>query len=432
MIKSFEQFINENYNEKTAVALNEEYGAPLFNEISESLMFEINESINEGRLVLDANMIEEGLFDTIGKLFKKGADKSAEKVADAEKDETIIRDFMPRHATNKNLDSTDFEQLAKDLGVSERDQKVYNKIEELCKSAEETCAKLAEKEEEMYKKISEKLTAANEAIQEFTKSCVEKIKNIVETSKNKLSDVIATVLLFAKRLFDFAKKAMEKLGQGVVLAFVLPIMFVYSLYKGAVKVCGVLVEKVKDGAKFVKETFGKVKETITNWISETLVKAKEIIKNACDAIKDGAKSAYNAIAKTYLAIVGVLGQLISDVKDSISEAYNKFVDGVKDLSDDVKDYVSEKWDAVSNWCKKTSTAFAEGVKNVWKKTKEKVMGVVGSISDAYDTLKKNANATWDEIKSWNDDRIQSDIKAKMKYAADKWGKDTVSSWVDEL
>ena len=53
MIKTFEQFINENYNEKPVLALDEEYGAPLFNEVSESLMSEIHNSINEGRLVVD-------------------------------------------------------------------------------------------------------------------------------------------------------------------------------------------------------------------------------------------------------------------------------------------------------------------------------------------------------------------------------------------
>ena len=77
MIKTFEQFINENYNEMPSYASfsNEEYGAPLFNEISESLMDEIYDSINEGKLIINANMLEEGLFDKIGDIIKKGMDK---------------------------------------------------------------------------------------------------------------------------------------------------------------------------------------------------------------------------------------------------------------------------------------------------------------------------------------------------------------------
>ena len=76
--------------------------------------------------------------------------------------------------------------------------------------------------------------------------------------------------------------------------------------------------------------------------------------------------------------------------------------------------------------------YAEGVKNVWDKMKEKVTSAVGAVKDAYQTLKDNAKDTWDDIKQWNDERQQEDIKAKMKYAADKWGKDKVSSWIDEL
>jgi gas vesicle protein len=163
-----------------------------------------------------------------------------------------------------------------------------------------------------------------------------------------------------------------------------------------------------------------------------LKQAKDTLKKASDAIESGAKSAAKGIGKAFLAIVALLGQLASDAKDKISEAYNSFADSVKDFSDDVKAYVSEKWDVVSNWCKKTSTAFADGVKNVWGKMKEKVVSAVGAVKDAYKTLKDNAKATWDEIKEWNDERQQEDMKARMKYAADKWGKDTVESWVNEL
>ena len=432
MIKTFEQFINENYNEKPILAIDEEYGAPLFNEISESLMTSIQNSINEGKLIIDANMIEEGLFDAIGGLFKKGADKAGEKVDTAKEEEEIIKDWMKELLDSSDDYSEELLFQAKELKSVVKDQKVYEKIESLCKSAEEICAKLAEKEAEAYKTISEKMTAANEAIKKFTEESIAKINEIVTESKNKVNDVIAATYIFCQRMVKFAKDALVKIGEGIVFGISLPIMFAYAIYKGALKVCNVLVEKVKDGAKVVKEIFSKLKNAIATWVSETLNKAKELLKKACDAVEDGAKKAFDAIGKTYLAIVATLGQLASDVKDAISDAYNDFVDGVKDFADEVKAYVSAKWDIVSNWCKKTATAFADGVKNVWAKAKDKVMGVVSSVKDAYKTLKDNAEATWDEIKEWNDERQQEDIKAKMKYAADKWGKDTVASWVNEL
>lgn len=431
MIKTFEQFINENYNEKPVLALDEEYGAPLFNEVSESLLSEIHNSINEGRLVLDANMIEEGLFDAIGKLFKKGAAKAGAAAASNEETAELYRSGI------KNvIDMPDEYQAVLDQAEFLRDEmksaETYRKIEELCKSAEDICANLAEKEAEMYKTISDKMKAANEAVKEFTEKAIAKIKEIIEISKNKVSDAVSAVIIFCKKMAEVAKKALEKIGEGVVIAFSLPFVFAFAVYKGALKICEMLVEKVKDGAKVVKEAFVKVKNTIVGWAADMLKKAKDTLKKACDAVKDGAIAAYKAIGKAFLAIVAILGQLASDAKDAIKEFYDDFVTGLKVLSDEVKSFVKEKWDVVANWCKKTATAFAEGVKNVWDKMKEKVTAAVGAVKDAYKTLKDNAKATWDEIKEWNDERQQEDIKAKMKYAADKWGKDKVSSWIDEL
>lgn len=432
MIKTFEQFINENYNEKPILAFGEEYGAPLFNEISESLMNSINNSINEGKLVIDYNMIEEGLFDSIGKLFKKGANAAGEKAAQAKEDIEITQNWMKELIEDPDDFSKEVVLQAKVLKSDIRVKEVTEKIESLCKSAEEICTNLAKKEANAYKTISEKMTAANEAIKTFTEDAIAKINEIVTDSKDKLSDVIATVYTFLQRMVKFVKDAAEKIGEGIVFGLSLPIMFAYAVFKGAMKVCEMLAEKITDGAKIVKNIFTGIKNTIVTWVSETLASAKELLKKACDDVKDGAKKAYNAIGKAYLSIVATLGQLITDAKDEISKAYHSFVDGVKEFSDEVKAYVSSKWDVVTSWCKKTSTAFAEGVKNVWEKTKEKVMGAIGSVKNAYQTLEDEANETWDDFLQWNDERKQDSIKAKLKYAVDTWGKDTVKSWVDSL
>lgn len=433
MIKSFEQFINENYNEKVVInSLCEEYGAPLFNEISESLVCEINNSINEGKLIIDANMIEEGLFDTIGKLFKKGADKSREKIED---DNTTIDDLKSSLDSILNMSgniSSDVIAMGKDLKIAEMDKKVLAKIEELCKSAEDICLELSEKEENTYKTISEKMNAANDAVKEFTKSSIAKIKEIAELSKNKVADIIAAVVMFCQKMAQYAKKALEVIGKGVVIAFALPFVLAFSLYKGALKVCEMLVEKVKDGAKILKDAFVKVKDAITNWVVDMLKQAKETLKKACDDIKDGSKKAYQSIGKAYLAIVAILGQLASDTKDKISEAYNKFVDSAKELADDVKAFISEKWGIVSNWCKKTASSFAEGVKNVWNKFRDKVVKTVDSAKDAYKSLEDNANSTWDDVKKWSDEKQKDFMKANMKYSVDKWGKDEVNSWFENI
>ena len=434
MIKTFEEFINENYNEMSTAALNsEEFGAPLFNEVSESLMSEINNSINEGKLVIDTNMIEEGIFSTIGSFFKKGTDLAKEKINTKEEDITA----WERHIEYwlKTGDYSDAE-LAEDKAEIEKlnlEINTLKKIEDLYASAEEICNKFAQKEDEIYKTISEKMSAANDAVKEFTEKAIANIKEIVETSKNKVNDAIAAVMIFFKKMSVFAKNAMKNISDGGVIAFTLPFILVYSVYRGTVSLCNTLIAKSKDGAKFVKETFSKIKTAITNWVVDMLNQSKELLKNACDAVQDGAKKSYDAIGKAYLAIVAMLGQLASEAKDKISDAYNNFVNGVKDMSNEVKSFVSTKWDIVSKWCKRTSTAFADGVKNVWDNIKDKVTNAIKVTSevtkDTYETLKDNANATWNDIKDWSDEKQQDVLKATLKYAVDKWGEEEVKSWI---
>ena len=429
MIKTFEEFINENYNKN--VNYGEEYGYPLFNEVSESLMSEIYNSINEGVLTINTNMIEEGIFDSIGKMFTKGVEKMKNKSTDIN-DEIEHKKGVLKYIIDLPKNGGDIIEIGASIKREEINAEVYEKIEELCKYAEDICKKLAEKEENTYKTISEKMTATNEAIQEFTEKSVNKLKEIVEISKNKISDIISAVVILACEMAEMAKDGLKKLGIGAAIAFSLPFLVTYSIYKCAVSVCEMLIEKIKDGAEIVKESLIKIKNSIANWVEDMLEEAKELLNEACDKVKNGAKKAYEAIGKSYLTIVATLGQLVSDTKDKISKAYNDFIESAEEFTDEVKSYISEKWNVVSNWCKKTSTAFADGIKNVWEKTKEKVMGAIESAKEAYNDLKDDANATWNEVVEWNTERQQKNIKAKMKYAVDKWGKDEVSSWLDEI
>ena len=432
MIKSFEQFINENYNENLAITtMCEEYGAPLFNEVSETLMYELNDSINEGRLVIDANMIEESIFGKIGDFFKKNVEKiggkieqNADELDDLKKQMSSLMNVSGKVGKNAKL-------LSIEIDEKEIAEDVYKKIENLYKTAEEICTKLAEKEENMYKTISEKMTAANEAIKEFTEKSITIIKKIFEVSKNKISEAFAAVVLFCKKMAEFAKKTMEVIGKGTVLAFSLPFIFAFSVYKAIANGCSMIVEKSKEGAKIVKEAFIKVKDAIVNWTVETFKKAKQFLIDACEAIKNDAKEAYKAIGKAYLAVVAFLGQLVSEAKEQLIEAFNSFVEGIKEFKKEVQVFISEKWEVVTNWYNKTKTSFAEGVKNIWEKTKEKVKGVVDSISDAYKTLKSNAKASWEDVKQWSNEKRKAYYMDVVKYAAEKYGKDEVSSWINE-
>ena len=268
------------------------------------------------------------------------------------------------------------------------------------------------------------------AADKYIKEYLDMTNEIAVESKNKIEDVISTVMLFCSKMMDIAKNALKTISKGVVIAFVLPFILAFSIYKGVLKVCKTLVEKVKDGVEIVKDAFNNIKTSISEWVSESLKEARDTLISAGKSVKDGARSFVKAIGKAYLSIVAVLGQLVSDAKDEISDAYNNFANAINDFSDDVKAYVSEKWDIVSGWCKKTATAFADGVKNVWNKMKSKVVDTIDSAKDAFKELENEANTTFGEIKNWSDEKQQAIFKSTTKYAVDKWGKDKVQSWMD--
>ena len=437
MIKTFEQFINENYNEMTTYSLCEEYGAPLFNEVSESLMYNINRSINEGRLVLNANMIEEGIFDTFGKLFKKGSDSMLGKLMGTKREAGKVMGDVSVKLSDGSAIGDDLITGGQDWNkLMKVEAPVYEKIMTLCDNGLNFCENLAEKEAKFYENVQDAMDAANEAIQEFTKNAVDKIKEIIEIAEDKISAAIAAIVAFCQKMAKFAKDALQKVGQSISVAVAtaasLACLLGYSVYKGALTLCDFIAQKVKDAAEVIKEAFVKVKNAVANWVSGTIDKVKNLFEKACETVKDAAEKTYKAIGNAFLSAVAILGQVASDAKEKISEAYSKFVDSVKNFTEEVKTFIKDKWDKVTTWCKNTASTFAEGVKTVWGKIKDKVMGAVGAVKDAYQTLKDNAKATWEDIKKWTDDKQKAYYKDSLKYAADKWGKDEVSSWMDEL
>ena len=207
MIKTFEEFINENYSENLNIAYDDiMYGAPLFNEISESLISNIYDSINEGKLVLDTDMLEEGLFDSISNLFKKKINKMSDKSVKSEIErKSNNRSSAGRILGTGKVEISDFETIAKGL-KQQTEEKIYNKIISICDSAVEICEKLSEKEEEAYNTISDKMTAINEAINDFMKKTIKTINEIVVESKNKIQDVASMVMMFCSKMFEITKK----------------------------------------------------------------------------------------------------------------------------------------------------------------------------------------------------------------------------------
>jgi hypothetical protein len=427
MIKTFEQFVNENYNEKNTHIIGEMHAAPLFNEFSEKFINSICDKIDESYYTIDESLVEEGLFDAIGKIFKKSGDKSDENIPNKEVKKDEKKPFL-KELLDTPEDGGDIQSIGGDLKfLKEERKKVYEKIDELCKKAEEICEKLIDKEDSDYVNIDKKLTAANEAIRDFTSDAINDFHKIIVVSDG-IIDTIASVIMLCRRLADFAKKSMDKIEEGSVLGFSLPFIFAYSICNGVKQLLRLKVQ-IPD---IVDKSFIRINNCVAKWINESLIESNKKLKKACGSIEDGDKKACGNIGKSYIAIVAIFGQLSLDMKDKISDSYGEFINAVKDFPDGVKSYISSKWETVSKWYEKTTSAFAEGVKTIWKKISDKVLKSVGSDKDKYkEILKDEANETWEDFLDWDDEKRQTSMKAKLKYAIDTWGKDTVMDWIKE-
>ena len=111
-----------------------------------------------------------------------------------------------------------------------------------------------------------------------------------------------------------------------------------------------------------------------------------------------------------------LARIILKDKNSIV----KLVDGLEKKGLVVR--VADKVDRRKNLIELTDYAHS---------IKEKVIDAIGSANAAYKTLEDNAESTWNDIKGWADEKQKDFLKANVKYAIDKWGKDEVSSWLDK-
>lgn len=421
-IKKFNEFINENYGLNNISISNNEYGYKMFTEISESFLKEINNGINEGNIVItNEEMLEEGFFDKISKLFGKGADATAEKSKELEDESERLRKY--NFARAMKISGSEIEKIGKTIKKNNFEKEILDIVEELLENGESICSELAEKEEEMYTTTTKKLKEINNAIKDFTNESIKKIKAIAEKSQNKIADIMGACGLFCARMGEIAKKYMKNIGKGIVIGMCLPIVLTYSLYKGARTICKEISKKSNEVWNAAKEGFNSLKESITNWIVGIIESAKEELKKANDAIKDAKNKTYTFVGKTYLTIAATIGQIISDIKDSINQAYTEFIESAKEFNDDVKQYISDKWNSILKWSKNKITAFKEGVQTIWGKIKEKVNKSIDSINNNAQILKDEAKSTFEDFKEWNTSKQKRYMKSLINWSTEKWGED---------
>lgn len=419
MIKKFEDFINESKN--SIIVEKGVYGEALFESITNSLMTAVNESINEGKISLEYNMLNEGFFTN---LFKGAAKKAEGKVDDANEKKDYFKKLSQEVSSGGDLI-----KLGLSIKKEEVSENVWKLINTLCEDAVELCEKLNQKEEDAKLAITKKLTETKQAIDTFANKTKETFKQIAEKSKNAIVDTIAALRVLLGKLAESSKKALETIGKGAIIGVCLPFVLVYSTYKSVVKLCEKLCEKSQEVWGSVKETLSKYGNIVSEWFKEQFNNIKTKLIELSKKAQESGETLVREVSKAYLYVVGVCGLIIDKSATAIRDAYTKFIDSASEYSKQVKDYISDRWDKVSTWTKEKSGEFVEGVKSVWSAIKDKVNQAVEATKDVYASLKEYGNDKVDQIENWSDSKKKSFGKTIIAWAVKTWGEDEVKSWI---
>lgn len=425
MIKKFSDFINESQSTPTRNTVVEQsgvYGDVLFESITSSLMDEINDSINEGKISLDTNdILNEGFFSN---LFKGAAKKAGDEAANAGAKKEYFQDQIKEMSGG-----TDIIKLGASIKKAEISEDAWKTIEKICNDAVDLCEKIAKKEQDINLAITKKLAETKQSIADFVEKTQQYFKELAEKSKNKVVDLIAALRVLLGKLAEFSKKAFEKIQKGAIIAVCLPFVLGYSVYKSVAALCEKLCGGAKDVAGSVADTFKAYGKVVSEWIKSQLAAIKETLVKWCKSAKDAGTKVTQQIAKAYLYVVSVCGLVIDKASTAVKDAFNSFVEGAKEFSDQVKAYIADRWDKVTTWTKEKSGEFVDGVKSVWSAFTNKVNDLVGAAKDAINSLKEFGSEKVDQIENWADDKQKSFGKATVQWMVKKFGADTVKEWI---
>lgn len=420
MIKRFSEFINES-NDIT-FGTNVVYGESLFESISNSFIKSINESIYNGDISLEDNMLNEGWFTNI---FKNAGDKAKEKVEDADFKKEYFK-LLAKEATS----GSDIIKLGKTVKKEEIKENVWKYINSLCDDAVELIEKLNQKEEDAKLAITKKLTETKEAIDTFVKKSQDTFNKIASESKNAVVDTIAALRVFLAKLAEISTNALKTTGKYTIIAVCLPFVLAYSTYKSIVKLCERLCVKAKNVWNDVENSLKAYGKVLSDWIKLQINKIKDTLKEWSNRSKEEGQRTVQAVAKAYLYVVGVCGLVIDKTSSAIKDTYNSFIESAKDYTAQIKAYISDRWDKVTTWTKEKSGEFVQGVKNVWSAVKDKVNQVVSAGKDAINKLSDYKDDKVGQIESWTDDKKKTFAKSIAAWAVKNWGADEVKSWVE--
>ena len=227
-------------------------------------------------------------------------------------------------------------------------------------------------------------------------------------------DALADIEAFEKKMDEIGSKVAGWVtGLSILAGLILLIIGAFSLNIPLVLAgvtlggVGVAIGDASGTFSAWDEWLNGIGESITNWFSNTISAIGDFFTNIWNDIKDGAKSAVDAI-KGFFSDIG--DWFYTNVIEPIGNFFSDLWQDIKDIANSVADWFVQAWTDIKNFFVDTWNSIKEKASNTWDGIKnvfstvgnwfhDKVISPVGDFfSGMWGKLKKGAKDAWSGIK----------------------------------
>ena len=228
-------------------------------------------------------------------------------------------------------------------------------------------------------------------------------------------DALADIEAFEKKMDEIGGKVAGWVtGLSILAGLILLIVGAFSLNIPLVLAgatlggVGVAIGDASGTFSAWDEWLNGIGESISNWFSNTISAIGDFFTNIWNDIKEGAKSAVDAI-KGFFSDIG--DWFYTNVIEPIGNFFSDLWQDIKDIANSVADWFVQAWTDIKNFFVDTWNSIKEKASNTWDGIKnvfstvgnwfhEKVISPVGDFfSGMWGKLKKGAKDAWDGIKN---------------------------------
>ena len=228
-------------------------------------------------------------------------------------------------------------------------------------------------------------------------------------------DALADIEAFEKKMDEIGGKVAGWVtGLSILAGLILLIIGAFSLNIPLVLAgvtlggVGVAIGDASGTFSAWDEWLNGIGESISNWFSNTISAIGDFFTNIWNDIKDGAKSAVDAI-KGFFSDIG--DWFYTNVIEPIGNFFSDLWQDIKDIANSVADWFVQAWTDIKNFFVDTWNSIKEKASNTWDGIKnvfstvgnwfhDKVISPVGDFfSGMWNKLKNGAKDAWAGIKN---------------------------------